>query len=246
MSESLTQDNVAEGADAPVDAPADTQTATSTSGDRPEWLPEKFKSPEDLAKSYSELSQKLGAKEDDIREKLKAEMEAPKEGVPDTSGDYQLPDFIDDETATDNEELRQWAEYSHEQGFTQDQFAKGLEMYAEAMNSGMPDLEAETKKLGDNANARIESASLFASKFFPEETMGAIERLCESADGIMALEHIMAQSQEPSVAEMGDRPTQITTDSLRTMMLDDRYHSPAHRDPAYIKMVEDGFKKLYG
>ena len=100
MSESLTQDNVAEGADAPVDAPADTQTATSTSGDRPEWLPEKFKSPEDLAKSYSELSQKLGAKEDDIREKLKAEMEAPKEGVPDTSGDYQLPDFIDDETAS--------------------------------------------------------------------------------------------------------------------------------------------------
>jgi hypothetical protein len=56
----------------------------------------------------------------------------------------------------------------------------------------------------------------------------------------------MAQSQEPSVAAMGDRPSQVTADSLRTMMLDDRYHSPAHRDPAYIKMVEDGFKKLYG
>jgi len=28
--------------------------------DRPEWLPEKFKSPEDLAKAYSELEQKLG------------------------------------------------------------------------------------------------------------------------------------------------------------------------------------------
>ena len=204
MSESLIQDNVAEGAEAPVDAPADTQTATDTSGDRPEWLPEKFKSPEDLAKSYSEL------------------------------------------TATDNAELREWAEYSHEQGFTQDQFSKGLEMYAEAMNAGMPDLDSESKRLGDNAAARIESASLFANKFFPEETMGAIERLCESADGIMALEHIMAQSQEPSIASMGDRPSQITADSLRTMMLDDRYHSPAHRDPAYIKMVEDGFKKLYG
>lgn len=31
------------------------------SGDRPEWLPEKFKSPEDLAKAYSELESKLGA-----------------------------------------------------------------------------------------------------------------------------------------------------------------------------------------
>jgi hypothetical protein len=246
MSESLIQDNVEEGAEALVDAPADTQTTEDTSGDRPEWLPEKFKSPEDLAKSYSELSQKLGAKEDEIREQIKAELSAPKEGVPDTSGDYQLPDFIDDETATDNAGLKEWAEYAHEQGFTQDQFSKGLEMYAGAMSTGQPDLEAETKRLGDNANARIESVSLFAQKFFPEKNMGAIERLCESADGIMALEHIMAQTQEPSVSSMGDRPSQITADSLRTMMLDERYHSPAHRDPAYIKTVEEGFKKLYG
>jgi hypothetical protein len=30
--------------------------------DRPEWLPEKFKSPEDMAKAYSELESKLGQK----------------------------------------------------------------------------------------------------------------------------------------------------------------------------------------
>ena len=29
-------------------------------GDRPEWLPEKFKSPEDMSKAYSELEKKLG------------------------------------------------------------------------------------------------------------------------------------------------------------------------------------------
>lgn len=32
--------------------------------DRPQWLPEKFKSPEDLAKAYSELEKKLGAPKD--------------------------------------------------------------------------------------------------------------------------------------------------------------------------------------
>lgn len=32
------------------------------SEDRPEWLPEKFKSPADLAKAYSELEKKLGSK----------------------------------------------------------------------------------------------------------------------------------------------------------------------------------------
>jgi len=32
-----------------------------TQEDRPEWLPEKFKSPEDMANAYSELEKKLGA-----------------------------------------------------------------------------------------------------------------------------------------------------------------------------------------
>lgn len=32
------------------------------SEDRPEWLPEKFKSPEDMAKAYAELESKLGGK----------------------------------------------------------------------------------------------------------------------------------------------------------------------------------------
>jgi predicted transcriptional regulator len=38
-----------------------TETEKSTS-ERPEWLDEKFKSPEDLAKAYKELEQKLGQK----------------------------------------------------------------------------------------------------------------------------------------------------------------------------------------
>lgn len=42
--------------------------------DRPQWLPEKFKSPEDMAKAYSELEAKLGAP--------KAPVEAPKAETP--------------------------------------------------------------------------------------------------------------------------------------------------------------------
>lgn len=41
------------------------QTNVQSSSDRPGWLPEKFKNPEDLAKAYSELEKKLGgAKEE--------------------------------------------------------------------------------------------------------------------------------------------------------------------------------------
>lgn len=36
--------------------------------ERPEWLPEKFKSPEDMAKAYGELESKLGADKEEVTE----------------------------------------------------------------------------------------------------------------------------------------------------------------------------------
>lgn len=42
----------------PVDPPEETP---APAGDRPVWLPEKFKSPEDMAKAYSELEKKQSA-----------------------------------------------------------------------------------------------------------------------------------------------------------------------------------------
>jgi ATP-dependent exoDNAse (exonuclease V) beta subunit len=44
----------------PADAPVDSKVDTNAP-DRPQWLPEKFKSAEDLAKAYGELEKKLGA-----------------------------------------------------------------------------------------------------------------------------------------------------------------------------------------
>ena len=42
----------------------DPLATTDGSQDRPQWLPEKFKSPEDMAKAYAELESKLGAPKD--------------------------------------------------------------------------------------------------------------------------------------------------------------------------------------
>lgn len=39
-----------------------------TEGDRPEWLPEKFKSPEDMANAYGELEKKMGANDEQEQE----------------------------------------------------------------------------------------------------------------------------------------------------------------------------------
>ena len=73
--------------------------------ERPEWLPEKYKTGEDLAKAYKELESKLGTKDEDIRAELLKEIETESfKDRPDSAGDYQLPDYIDEESAIDSDD----------------------------------------------------------------------------------------------------------------------------------------------
>ena len=214
--------------------------------ERPEWLPEKYKTPEDLANAYKALESKLGAKEEDMRNAILEEIQSQAfSDRPETANDYQLPDSIDETQAIDNDLLRWWAEHSFENGFSQAEFEKGIEMYAKAVQGSMPDLEAEAKKLGDNASARIQSASAFANKFFPEAALPALERMCESHEGIIALEAIMEAVRDGGYSDETSSPDRISESSLREMMQDERYWNPVRRDPAYIRKVQEGFEKLY-
>lgn len=236
-------ENEAQVSEATEATPEATSEAPS---ERPEWLPEKFNSPEDLAQSYNALSTKLGEKEEDVRARLMDELQQQaSEGVPEKAGEYELPDFVDSEEAMDNELLQQWAEHCHENGYTHDEFQKGIEMYMNGMGP-QPDLEAEAQRLGENSNARIEAANLFANNFFPEEAMPAIERMCESAEGIIALEAIMTAMKEPSVTDQTNISANFSDVELQEMMKDERYWNPSRRDANWIKQVDEGFKKLYG
>ncbi len=225
----------------------DVQAAeTPPAPERPEWLPEKYKTGEDLAKAYKELESKLGAKDDDLRKSIIEEIQAEAfADRPETAGDYQLPESISADEAVDNELLKWWSEHSFENGYSQTEFEQGIEMYAQAVLGLQPDLEAESAKLGDNANARIDAASAWASKFFPEETMPAIERMCESHEGIIALEVMMDAMKDGSFAADVESASRTTEAELRQMMQDPRYYDSTRRDPTFVKQVEDGFKQIY-
>lgn len=228
-----------------VEAPAAQEEPTSS--DRPEWLPEKYKSPEDLANAYKQLESKLGTKEEDLRNSILEELQADAyKDRPESAGAYELPEIIDGEEAVSSELLQWWSEHAFENGYSQEEFQKGIEMYASSAMGEQVDPAAELLKLGDSANDRIQSASMFANKFFPAETMPAIERMCETADGIMALEHIIEAMKDGSFSGETAPAVKMTESSLREMMQDDRYHHPAKRDRDFIKQVEDGFKALYG
>src|SRR5690606_30053206 len=79
------------GPDAPVEVIPDVETATAEStssesrtDERPSWLPEKFNSPEDLAKAYGELEKQFtqktqtGASKDEATKTDGTKADAPK------------------------------------------------------------------------------------------------------------------------------------------------------------------------
>lgn len=212
--------------------------------ERPEWLPEKYKTPEDLANAYKALESKLGTKEEDMRNAILEEIQSQAfSDRPETANDYQLPDTIDETQAVDNDLLRWWAEHSFENGYSQEEFEQGIEMYAQAMMGSQPDLEAEAARLGDNAEARIQAASNFANKFFPEDALPAIERMCESAEGIIALEAIQEALKDGSFSGNAAPMAGVSEGDLREMMRDPRYWQ--EKDPHYIKQVTDGWQRLH-
>ena len=240
MSEEAAQVAEADGRDFVTQEDVEQAAAPS----RPEWLPEKYNSGEDLAKAYKELESKLGTKEEDIRNRIMEEIQSEAfSDRPESAGDYQLPESIDESAAVDNKLLSWWAEHSFENGYSQEEFEQGIAMYAEAMNGSMPDIEAEAKMLGDNADQRIEAASLFANKFFPEAALPAIERMCESHEGIIALEAIMEAMKDGSFAGNTQAVAGTSEKELREMMNDPRYWKD--RDPHFIKQVTEGFQQIY-
>ena len=130
--------------------------------ERPEWLPEKFNSPEDLASSYSALESKLGQSEQQIRDALIQEFETEAySNRPDSVGDYVIPETIDESMAGDNELFQWWANHAFENAYSQEEFEAGIEKYAEFIDAQGPDLDAERAALGENADARIEAVDLW-------------------------------------------------------------------------------------
>tara|TARA_B100001093_G_scaffold505154_1_gene562056 strand:+ start:720 stop:1472 length:753 start_codon:yes stop_codon:yes gene_type:complete len=215
--------------------------------DRPEWLPEKYKTGEDLAKAYKELESKLGAKDLDIRNELLKEIEEESfKGRPSSANEYQLPDFVDtDSIDTNDETLRWWADHAFSNGLDQEEFAEGLQKVMEAQDAYLPDPEEEVKKLGDNANVRLEAVDLFARQFFPEEYMESIEDLAATAEGVKALEFIMAKLQSPAIGSDATPIGRVTEEGLREMMADERYWHPARRNTDFVRQVDEGFQKLH-
>ena len=204
-------DKIEESKEATPEAPAE---------DRPEWLPEKFKSVEDMAKAYSELEAKQSAPEDAPAE-AEASQEAAREAVESAGVDY---DALSAEYAEKGELGDDAYKTLEDAGIPRelvDQFIAGQQASAEMYKAEM------LSEVGGEEN--YASMTEWASDNFSDGEIDAFNDAVNSGDGNMvrmAIAGLKARfdasvGTEPSRSVTGEASTgQATYRSLAEMMTD--------------------------
>lgn len=228
MAETITIVADETGPEAPV--------AEDNQSERPEWLPEKFNSPEDLAKSYAELEKKMSAPKDDAPEDPPTEQVEPEQSTGEPQFDKFAEEFASSGELSDDsfDELAKMG-YPREMVET---YIKGMQTAQTADANAVMDVAGGTegyKELTD-----------WALNNMPETELQLYNQMVETGtdNAKMAVEWLMskreaAEGVEPNlVSGKSQAPAKDefrSTAEVVAAMKDARYG----KDPAYTKDVED-------
>lgn len=213
---------------------ASTDVAEESQEGRPEWLPEKFQSPEDMAKAYSELENKLSTPQE-----TEAAEETAREVVEDAGLDFESmsQEFWNNEGLSDETYDKLAAAGIPSE--VVDQFIDGQM----AVTNQLRQESFNTVGGEQNYNDMVE----WAQNNLSDQEIGAYNAAVESGDPNatkLAIQGLNAQyrmdnGQEPNLisgeASSASSGAFQSVAELTAAMADPRYN----RDPAYRKSVSD-------
>jgi len=212
---------------------------------RPDWLPEKFKSVEDMAQAYSELEKKLGSNQE----------ETPKEAEEEPTPDADAPEVVDvlDKAGLDFDVFQQ--EYNENGGLSEEAY-KALE------ESGFSKTLVDSWIAGQEAIAQDMTQSVYqtvggqeqytgmvqwAAQSLPPAEVEAFNQAIETGDANIvsfAVQGLYARYRSeagsaPKLVKGEVAPTSSgafnSAAELTAAMRDPRYHN----DPAYRQTVAE-------
>ena len=223
----------------------------------PEYIPEKFWDTErneikveELGASYKALEQKLGMRTEDLVRQVQEDYENQRKSSVPESYEVRLPEVPEDVEITVNPEqelVKSWQQICKDNGLSQEVFDQGVAAFVNNEIAGLPNLQEEMAKLGDNARERIEAADLWSKKYLSTDSYDVIANLASTAEGVKALEEIMSLSRSkplPNTNTVID--VELDERDLQSMMKDPRYWKEGMKDPAYIAKVTNLYQKKYG
>lgn len=220
--------------------------------ERPDWLPSKFDSPEDMANAYSQLEKKLGQPNEETQEEYTEEEEEYYDQYEDTADSSEVENTLDN-LGLDFDTFQN--EYSELGGLSDDAYEalesaglpKGI---VDAWIQGQEALAANYQQTVYNSvggqEAYGEMITWAADNLSPQE-IAAFDRAVESGDTDMVQlavsglqsRYLSAEGQAPSLYE-GESATSTggtysSWAEVTAAMKDSRYES----DPAYRQAVTD-------
>ena len=150
---------------------------TAQQPERPEWLPEKFKTPEDMVKSFTQLEGKL-------REKGKLAPES-----------YAMPEDMLETVDTEAEDYAAFTEVAKEIGLTNDGFNK---LVSFAVDAGLilpkNAFEKEMEALGAEGEAMVSTVTNFMNQNLSKEEQQVFKTMAYTADQLRVLHKVLRMS----------------------------------------------------
>lgn len=201
-------------------------------GNRPDWLPDKFKSVADLSKSYAELEKRVG-------------------NVPDkydfTKSKFMDPDYVP---------FIELQEYAKEKRVPQEFIDKMIDSVDKYVDEFSTDMNDEIQKLGDNAKERLTTLDNWAKANLSKDSYEALSSRIRDAESIKALEELrgkmmsnipqvpgnngevnQAASVEDLKMELSNNLQKYKTDENYRKDIQKRLEVAAKNTPGYVDKV---------
>ncbi len=198
---------------------------TPGTGDRPSFLPEKYKTVADVAKAQRELESRLGT--------------APSEYDFTQGASWIEPDY---------EPFIEMAEFAKSKHVPQEVMDKFLGTVGTYLNEFKSDINEEKAKLGENATERLQVLNNWAKSNLSEKSFQSLSAGMRTADAIEALEEIRNKmlSSNTIIPNGNAAVTQagMTLEEYRSEL--NTNFSKYKNDPYYRKDMERKLESIMG
>lgn len=215
------------------------EQASSESTDRPEWLDEKFESPEELAKAYNELQKKQGSGNGEDTEEEVVEEEEEEENTSYTSQTIQsaTEEFAESGTLSDKT-FNALEDAGIPRDFVQ-AYIEGQKAVSEAQAQDVKNViggSANYEALAEWAGENLSESDLDAYNSIVEG--GSLEQAKVAVKGLYS-QFISAGGKPPVLSQGSTSGSSVkpfgSTAQITQAMSDPRYAT----DPAYRKTIEE-------
>ena len=211
--------------------------------ERPDWLPPKFETPEQLSTSYQELERKFHTRRDEIKQELVGEInEEVQADVPVSPGDYSVELEDEDGNAIemnqDDPALNWFRGKAHELGMTNEEFGDIVSEFTNIQSTSGPDWNEESQDLGEHADRRLERVDTWANSSLSEDAYKTFAAIPATASMVKAFEEIMQLNGQPKFNMTSSTEFQetVTKADLMSAQQDPKYWRNGG-DPTYVAKV---------